>query len=86
MVSHSPVKSGLPSAVRGAGALTFTSPFAVRGTFGVLKIGHCAESAGANAVTTASTPLRLSPILISTRTSSPDHTLIRTCAARKSRV
>src|SRR5688572_6754721 len=43
-VSHSPEKSGLPSAVRGVGADMFTLPAAVLGTPGVGYFNHCATS------------------------------------------
>src|SRR5438876_2926684 len=41
-----PDRSGLPSAARGAGALTFGRPSVVRGTPGVGYGGHCAEIEG----------------------------------------
>src|SRR5678815_5022871 len=43
-VSHSPEKSGLPSAVRGAGALMFTLPAAVLGTPVDGYFNHCAPT------------------------------------------
>src|SRR6185436_20360627 len=39
-----PVRSGLPSAVRGAGAARFTLPSALRGRPGVLVVSHCAPA------------------------------------------
>ena len=42
-LSQTPEKSGLPSAVRGAGAAISTRPSAVRGAEGFLKDGHCAR-------------------------------------------
>src|SRR4029077_15024902 len=43
-VSHTPERSGLPSASRGAGALRSTLPSAVFGMLGVLgNDGHCAN-------------------------------------------
>src|SRR4051812_6231788 len=44
-VSQSPVKSGLPSGVRGAGADRFGLPSAVFGTLAVGYFSHCAERA-----------------------------------------
>src|SRR2546425_10697221 len=44
--SQRPDKSGLPSEVRGAGALRFGLPSGVRGTPAVGYGGHCAESGG----------------------------------------
>src|SRR6185295_18867773 len=46
-LSQSPVKSGLPSAVRGAGASRFGLPSGVRGTPRVGYDGHCADSGDA---------------------------------------
>jgi hypothetical protein len=40
--SQIPEKSGLPSAVRGAGAVRFGLPSAVRGMPGVRSFSHCA--------------------------------------------
>src|SRR5262245_768038 len=42
MVSQTPDRSGLPSAVRGAGAVMLTLPSAVFGVFGAENFGHCA--------------------------------------------
>jgi len=39
-----PVKSGLPSAVLGAGASYRMAPFASRGTFGSGTFPHCAAT------------------------------------------
>src|SRR6266853_677559 len=41
---HTPVRSGLPSGVRGAGAVRFGLPSAVRGIPGVRWCTHCAAS------------------------------------------
>ena len=41
---HNPERSGLPSAVRGAGAFRSGLPSAVRGIPGVGRCSHCAES------------------------------------------
>src|SRR5262245_27454042 len=43
-LSQMPERSGLPSAVRGAGAVRSGCPAAFRGTFGVRIAGHCAAS------------------------------------------
>src|ERR1700686_359976 len=43
-VSQMPDRSGLPSAVFGAGADRFGFPSGVRGTPGVGEFSHCAES------------------------------------------
>src|SRR5215469_14498167 len=43
-VSHRPVTSGWPSALRGAGAARFGFPSAVRGMPGVRYCAHCAVS------------------------------------------
>src|SRR6185369_5116889 len=53
--SQIPERSGLPSAVRGAGAFRFGFPSAVFGTPGVGCSGHCAHSvtALANTITKA---------------------------------
>src|SRR6266850_889020 len=40
---HRPVRSGLPSAVRGAGAVRFGLPSAVRGMPGAGCFSHCAS-------------------------------------------
>ncbi|HKE82693.1 MAG TPA: hypothetical protein VKB50_03025, partial [Vicinamibacterales bacterium] len=50
-----PEKSTLPSAVRGVGASRFGLPSAARGTPGVVYDGHCANSVGDMATTTAIT-------------------------------
>src|SRR5215208_3722308 len=42
--SHTPEKSGLPSALRGAAAARFGLPSAVRGTAGFGYVNHCAET------------------------------------------
>src|SRR6266699_834232 len=47
---HRPERSGLPSAVRGAGAVRFGLPSAVRGMPGVRYCAHCAASGVTNAV------------------------------------
>src|SRR5439155_16742341 len=47
---HRPVRSGLPSAARGAGALRFGLPSAVRGIPGVGRCSHCAASGVTKAV------------------------------------
>src|SRR5215472_13316803 len=52
IVSHRPVKSGLPSAVRGAEAARFGVPSAVRGMPGVRYCAHCAVSGVTNALKT----------------------------------
>src|SRR6267154_2120507 len=41
---QSPASSGLPSDVRGAGAVRLGLPSAVRGTFGVGTVSHCADA------------------------------------------
>src|SRR5580692_9070918 len=46
---HRPERSGLPSAVRGAGAVRLGLPSAVRGMPGVGRLSHCAAS-GAGAI------------------------------------
>src|ERR1022692_2231927 len=51
-VYHSPDKSGLPSGVRGAGAVRFGLPSAVRGMPGVGCCTHCAASGVTSAVKT----------------------------------
>src|SRR5688572_17897292 len=48
-----PDRSGLPSAVLGAGPSSIGTPLAVRGTPGVGYFGHCAESGGDRAITIA---------------------------------
>jgi hypothetical protein len=50
-----PARSGLPSAVRGAGASRLTAPSAVRGTPLVGYFGHCADSDDDNAMVMATT-------------------------------
>src|SRR5207249_3488742 len=49
-ICHRPVTSGLPSAVRGAGAVRFGLPSAVRGMPGVGRCNHCASSGVTKAV------------------------------------
>src|SRR6266849_4608181 len=44
ILCHKPERSGLPSAVRGAGAVRFGLPLAVRGMPGVGRFSHCASS------------------------------------------
>ena len=50
---QTPVKSGLPSAVLGAGAVMFSFPSGVLGTPAVGYEGHWAKSAGAAAIRTS---------------------------------
>src|SRR5215470_7248686 len=50
MMFQIPVKSGLPSAVRGAWAVRFGLPSAVRGMPGVRRSNHCASSGVAKAL------------------------------------
>src|SRR3954452_16103782 len=47
-LSPSPVRAGCPSAALGAGASRFGLPSAVRGTFFVGYVGHCADAGAAN--------------------------------------
>src|SRR5262245_14879219 len=50
--SHTPEKSGLPSAVRGGGALALRAPVEPRGTPGIGYLHHCvAASRGASSIT-----------------------------------
>src|SRR2546427_12162931 len=49
ILCHRPDRSGLPSAVRGAGAVRFGLPSAVRGMAGVGCVTHCAASGGRSA-------------------------------------
>src|SRR5258708_26305098 len=49
-ICHRPARSGLPSAVRGAGAVRFGLPAAVRGMPGVRYCAHCAASGVIHAV------------------------------------
>src|ERR1700720_1687762 len=42
ILSHTPERSGFPSAVRGAGAVRFGLPPEVRGMPGVGRFSHCA--------------------------------------------
>ena len=44
LLCHRPERSGLPSAVRGAGAVRFGLPSAVRGMPGVGCFSHCAAA------------------------------------------
>jgi hypothetical protein len=55
-----PEKSGLPSAVRGAGAVKSGLPSAVLGTPAVGYGGHCAEGDGEMAAAIATAPIILS--------------------------
>src|SRR5205823_14215247 len=58
-VSHTPERSGLPSAVRGAGAFRSTLPSAVFGMAGEFgKDGHCANAVVAAAVQRRTTSTR----------------------------
>src|SRR6476659_4226616 len=50
-----PEKTGLPSALRGAGAARSTAPVFVRGTPAVGYVTHCASSGSTAAITTAAT-------------------------------
>src|SRR5215213_9512053 len=61
---QSPERSGLPSAVRGAGADMLTSPDAAFGTSGVDCLAHWASSKGDEKASTATTPAALSTTLI----------------------
>src|SRR5260221_85543 len=54
--SHIPDRSGLPSVVRGAGAVKSDLPSGVLGTPAVGYGGHCAHTEGAMAATIATTP------------------------------
>src|SRR5262250_62268 len=47
-ICHRPVRSGLPSALRGTGAVRFGLPSTVRGMPGVRCSNHCAESGVTN--------------------------------------
>jgi hypothetical protein len=64
---QTPEKSGLPSAVRGAGASIRTLPSASRGTPAVGNFGHCAATDTEQATATTMAPeitlfiLNLSP-------------------------
>src|SRR5437762_3525291 len=49
ILCHIPDRSGLPSAVRGAGAVRFGLPSAVRGMPGVGYVNHCAASGAVEA-------------------------------------
>src|SRR4026209_1375920 len=53
--SQMPERSGLPSAVRGVGALRFTLPSAPRGTPGGSRLSHCAETEGEQTVAMTAT-------------------------------
>jgi len=53
-VSHTPLKSGLPSGAFGVGASMLTLPSAVFGTLDGAKRGHCARRAGDTVATRAS--------------------------------
>src|SRR5262245_33087840 len=58
--SHTPEKSGLPSAVRGGGALTSRAPLGSRGTPGIGYLNHCvAASRGASSNTQTSKAARI---------------------------
>ena len=48
---HSPLKSGLPSGVRGTGALRFTVPSAFFGALRSGWAGHCAPMLGETSIT-----------------------------------
>src|SRR5688572_29249014 len=48
-LSHTPERSGMPAARRGAGALRLGVPSALRGTSGRRNAGHCAASDTENA-------------------------------------
>jgi hypothetical protein len=65
-----PVKSGLPSAVRGVGADKLTLPSAVRGSPGVRRVSHWAPAGTADNIsqttkTTFTIALRLLPEAVS---------------------
>src|SRR5438477_10980211 len=64
---HRPARSGLPSAVRGAGAVRFGLPSAVRGMPGVGYVNHCAASGAVEAKKMiAKTPLFIRDLLRAT--------------------
>src|SRR5262245_22266259 len=66
--SQMPERSGLPSAVRGAGALRFTLPSAPCGTPGSARLGHCAETEGERTVAMATTTANMKHRFISAST------------------
>jgi hypothetical protein len=69
---HSPERSGLPSAVRGAGAFMSGSPAAFFGTFGAGYRAHCAGKDGAIARVSETSPaVTFSPWEIPTITALP---------------
>src|SRR5712691_13537621 len=68
--SQRPERSGLPSAVRGAGAARFALPSGVRGMAGVLYCAHCA---GSGVISAANMNVVLK-IFIGTNTSSSYYT------------
>ena len=61
---HIPERSGLPSAVRGAGASQFTFPCASRGTLADGYFGHCAATDTEHAATTTQTTLETAAFMI----------------------
>src|SRR5688572_21405380 len=59
-----PDRSGLPSAVRGAGAERFGLPSGPFGTFGVGCNGHCADSDEDRAITSAPSAVQVSELFM----------------------
>src|SRR5262245_4984192 len=57
--SQMPERSGLPSAVRGVGALRLTLPSVPRGTLGGGRLSHCAETEGEKTVAMAATTAKM---------------------------
>src|ERR1051325_10162302 len=58
---HTPLKSGLPSGPRGAGAVRFGLPSAVRGMPGVFRSSHCAPAGAVPIVNMSATRPNLIP-------------------------
>ena len=73
---HKPEKSGLPSAVRGVGAVMITLPCASRGTPAPGNFGHCAPTETEQAAMMARAPM-MPESAVFTLKLSPDHTAIR---------
>src|SRR5438132_14411445 len=66
ILCHIPDRSGLPSAVRGAGAARFGLPSAVRGMPGVGCFNHCAPSGVVKADTRIAKAMVFIPYLLRT--------------------
>src|SRR5206468_5637295 len=78
---QTPERSGLPSAVLGAGALRFGRPSGNLGTAGVGYDGHCAESDGESETAKVIKPVVPTPFFIANLIPTAGFIPLSTCCA-----